>query len=142
MIVYADSSFIVSLYVNDAHSGEARRRVREVSSLVFTSLHRAEWVHALAKQQFWGNLTAERAEQFDAQLASDQAGGLWRETELPDVSFEICADLARRHAARLGVRTLDSLHVACALELKAERFWTFDERQATLARAEGLKTNS
>jgi hypothetical protein len=29
-----------------------------------------------------------------------------------------------------GVRTLDSLqHVACALELKAERFWTFDDRQ-------------
>jgi len=38
------------------------------------------------------------------------------------------------------VRTLDSLHVACALELKAERFWTFDERQAKLARVEGLKT--
>ena len=27
--------------------------------------------------------------------------------------------LARRHAARLGSRTLDALHVACALELKA-----------------------
>jgi len=25
--------------------------------------------------------------------------------------------------------------------LKAERFWTFDERQAKLAKAEGLKTN-
>jgi len=34
---------------------------------------------------------------------------------------------------------LDSLHVACALELKADRFWTFDERQAKLAKAEGLK---
>jgi predicted nucleic acid-binding protein len=38
------------------------------------------------------------------------------------------------------VRTLDSLHVACALELKAGRFWTFDERQGKLARGEGLKT--
>ena len=37
-------------------------------------------------------------------------------------------------------RTLDTLHVACALELKAEHFWTFDERQAKLALAEGLKT--
>jgi len=43
--------------------------------------------------------------------------------------------------ATLGVRTLDSLHVACALELKAERFWTFDERQARLAEAVGLNTN-
>ena len=48
------------------------------------------------------------------------------------------AELGPRHAARLGARTLDSLHVACALELRAERFWTFDERQKRLARAEGL----
>jgi predicted nucleic acid-binding protein len=40
-----------------------------------------------------------------------------------------------------SVRTLDSLHVACALELKADRFWTFDERQAKLARARGLRTS-
>ena len=41
------------------------------------------------------------------------------------------AQLARRHVARLGGRTLDTLHVASALELKAKQFWTFDERQAS-----------
>jgi predicted nucleic acid-binding protein len=59
--------------------------------------------------------------------------------DLPEMVFDICADLARRHGPRLGVRTLDSLHVASALQLKAERFWTFDERQAKLAKVEGLK---
>ncbi len=34
--------------------------------------------------------------------------------------------------------TLDTLHVASALELGAERFWTFDEQQAKLAKAAGL----
>jgi predicted nucleic acid-binding protein len=51
------------------------------------------------------------------------------------------ADLARRYGPKLGMRTLDTLRVACALELKAERFWTFDERQAKLAKAGGLKTS-
>jgi hypothetical protein len=37
---------------------------------------------------------------------------------------------------------LESLHVACALELRAERFWAFDERQARLAEAAGLDTNA
>jgi len=58
---------------------------------------------------------------------------------MPEDAFELCADLARRYGPKLGVRTLDSLHVASALELKAERFWTFDERQAKLAKAVGLK---
>jgi hypothetical protein len=32
--------------------------------------------------------------------------------------------------------------VACALELRAERFWTFDERQAKLAEAVGLDASA
>lgn len=58
---------------------------------------------------------------------------------MPDHVYDRCADLARKYGPRLGTRTLDSLHIACALELKAERFWTFDERQAKLAKAAGLK---
>lgn len=75
------------------------------------------------------------------QLEADKVAGAWVEVALPEKALDLCADLARRHGAKLGVRTLDSLHVACALELKAERFWTFDERQAKLAKAVGLKTS-
>jgi predicted nucleic acid-binding protein len=70
----------------------------------------------------------------------DLKTGIWERVELPENAWELCADLARRHGARFGTRTLDSLHVACALELNAERFWTFDDRQAKLAKAAGLKT--
>ena len=60
----------------------------------------------------------------------------------PSRAWETSIELARRHGPTLGVRTLDSLHVACALELRAERFWTFDERQMKLADAVGLDTSS
>jgi len=60
---------------------------------------------------------------------------------MPDSAFDRSIDVARRFGPSLGTRTLDSLHVACALELKAEKFWTFDERQAKLAEAVGLDTN-
>lgn len=139
MSPYLDSSFVVSLYMSDVHSAEARQRVRAESSFVLTPLHIAEWAHALAQQEFRGNLTANSARQVHAQFLADQTAGLWYEIALPDHAFTLCADLARRHGSRLGVRTLDSLHVACALELRAERFWTFDDRQAKLAKAEGLK---
>jgi predicted nucleic acid-binding protein len=85
-------------------------------------------------------MTAERAKRAHAQFVSDQAANLWREAPLPENVFELCSDLARRYGPRLGMRTLDTLHVACAIELKAERFWTFDERQAKLAKAQGMKS--
>jgi predicted nucleic acid-binding protein len=43
--------------------------------------------------------------------------------------------------AKVGTRTLDTLHVASALELRATEFWTFDDRQAKLAKAVGLKVS-
>ncbi|MBM4156595.1 MAG: type II toxin-antitoxin system VapC family toxin [Lentisphaerae bacterium] len=40
---------------------------------------------------------------------------------------------------RMGCRTLDILHVACALQLKPTEFLTFDHRQRKLAAHAGLK---
>jgi predicted nucleic acid-binding protein len=101
----------------------------------------AEWDHAIGQHQFRGNLTAENGDRLNAQFTSDRTSGLWREVAVPDGAFDLCADLARRHASKIGMRTLDTLHVACALELKADEFWTFDERQAKLAKAQGMKTS-
>ena len=125
--------------MTDAHSSEARQRILTVPSFGLTHLHLADWAHALAQQEFWGNLTPDKARRIHADFLSDEASGVWHQMALPESAFEFCIHLARKHGAKLGVRTLDSLHVACAFELKAERFWTFDERQANLARAEGLK---
>jgi predicted nucleic acid-binding protein len=49
------------------------------------------------------------------------------------------AELSQRHTPKLGTRSLDVLHVACALELKLRHFLTFDTLQQQLAKAEGLR---
>ena len=105
-----------------------------------TALHRAEWAHAIERHVFQGHLSRVEAQRLHGDFEQDRTGGVWVEVDFPILTFEVCTQLGRRHTARLGNRTLDALHVACALELKAERFWTFDERQAKLARAAGLKT--
>ncbi len=140
MKTYVDTSFIVCLYVTDSHSIDSRQRVQTLSTVWWTPLHSAEWAHAIAQQVFRGTLSPSEAQKMYRQLEDDRTDGPWLEVGLPDRALDLCADLARRYGPKLGVRTVDSLHVACALELKAEGFWTFDERQAKLAKAEGLKT--
>ena len=140
MTVYADTSFLVSLYVPDRHSSEAERRLGARPLVWFTSLHRAEWTHAIYQHVFQQKMSASQAQRVLRALEGDLARGLWLQSEVPEDAFQGCVELARQHCSRLGVRTLDSLHVAAALELKAERFWTFDERQAKLAHLAGLKT--
>jgi predicted nucleic acid-binding protein len=107
-------------------------------SVWLTEFNRAELANAVFQQVFLKRLTPADAAQVWSDFKRDCADGVWAWVGFPLQAWETCADLARRFGPTLGVRTLDSLHVACALELKAERFWTFDERQARLAKAVGL----
>jgi predicted nucleic acid-binding protein len=140
LTVYADSSFFVSAYVTDQHSHHARQALKNRPQLWLTPLHRAEWANAVAQHVFRKSLTGTQARQIYNEFERDRTGGLWLEVELPSTVFEISTELSRVYTPQLGTRTIDTLHVAGALELKAERFWTFDDRQKKLAKAVGLKT--
>ncbi|MFB3921073.1 MAG: type II toxin-antitoxin system VapC family toxin [Terriglobia bacterium] len=140
MSTYADTSFLVSLYIPDRHSPEAERRMASHPVIWLTPLHVAEWAHAVEQHVFRKMISRSEADRCHQGFQQHRESRLWMEVGMPESAFERCAALARSHGARLGLRTLDTLHVASALELGAQHFWTFDERQKRLARAVGLKT--
>lgn len=125
--------------MDDAHSIEAQRRMATHPQIWLLPLHRVEWVHAIAQHVFRGEVSRSEAEAFYSAFEADRKLRLFLEQDMPEAVFEVAVALARKHVPHLGCRTLDTLHVASALELGAQRFWTFDDRQAKLARAVGLK---
>jgi predicted nucleic acid-binding protein len=140
LTVYADTSVLVSLYVSDSHLPAAKELMKSNPRVFFTPLHLAECFHAIAQQVFQRRISLDQAESAYGDLEKDLKAGVWLEVPLPESALVSCSDLARLHGPKLGMRTLDTLHVACALELKAKRFLTFDERQKKLAKAQGMKT--
>jgi predicted nucleic acid-binding protein len=138
--IYVDSSFFVSIYLRDRHFAEAKRHISRHARIWLTPLHRAEWAHSVAQHVFLREISADQAQTICATFERDRASRFWLEVSVPEMAFERCVSLAQQYATRLNSATLDTLHVASALELGAERFWTFDERQAKLAKAVGLKT--
>ena len=141
MSTYADSSFLVSLYIPNQHFRIARRLLERHGRIWLTPLHRAEWEHAVARGLFQKEISASEVQAIRNKLTLHCKDGLWAEVGFPEIAFERCIQLAKQYGTRTGMATLDTLHVASALELGAERFWTFDERQAKLARVVGLKTS-
>jgi predicted nucleic acid-binding protein len=138
--VYADTSFLASLYAADSHSAEAQRRVRLRSPEFFlTPLLELELMNALQLRVFRREASSTEARKSGADLESDIRDGLFTNVPVTAQAYETAQRVAQRQTASIGTRTLDILHVACAVLLKADRFWTFDERQAALARAEGLR---
>jgi hypothetical protein len=82
------------------------------------------------------DLLAPTLADFNADFASGhlrQADILWR------AALNRAAELSQLHTPELGTRSLDVLHVACAVELQLSHFLTFDIRQSKLAAVAGLK---
>ena len=141
MSIYADSSFFVSIYLVDTHTSEALRRLSPHPRVWFTPFHRAEIASAVGQQVYRRHISQERAARTHERVARHLARSVWVAAEFPPPAFDRATELAQTHAALLGTRTLDTLHVAAAIELGATEFWTFDERQARLAKATGLKVS-
>lgn len=140
MSVYADTSLLISYYVNDSNSVRAQSVIHAmIDPLPFTSLHRLEMRNALALCVFRRVLTAA------------QAGAAWSDVERDLRSgrlaphpvnwtpvYRSAAQYAAAHSPTIGCRSLDVLHVSLAKTLKVSEFFTFDARQKTLALALGM----
>ena len=142
MIVYADTSFQVAAYIVDVHSPAVVNRMVKMPQVYLTPFSRSEIANAIHRQAFTGQLSLPEVQRAWQSFKSDCEVGVWQSVPFPSPAWETCIDIARKLGPTLGVRTLDSLHGACALELKAQKFWTFDDRQARLAEAVGLDTSA
>ncbi len=140
MRLYADTSVLVSLYCLDAHSIKAAQLVQRFDPFIFlTPLVELELANALQLRIFRKEATVAEIRVARAELQKHVAGGFFNTVAMPITVYELSRRIALRQSAATGTRTLDILHVGSAILLRAEKFWTFDERQAELARAEGLK---
>jgi predicted nucleic acid-binding protein len=138
---YLDTSFLVSLYTIDANSATALTMIAEAKGpFPLAALCELELTNAVQLRVFRREITAAHARAVVAAFRSDVASGFFQLVPMTAVVFDQALRLSRRHAAAMGVRTFDILHVATALTLRLPAIYTFDPRQAQLARAAGLKT--
>jgi predicted nucleic acid-binding protein len=138
--VYADSSFVTSPYVQDSHKSEFLSRLAARPTVWVTPFHKAEVANAIFLHVFYKKLKSNEASRAWSEFQQDIRAGVWIPVNFPAGAWETSVEFAVRFGPAIGVRTLDSLHVASALELRADKFWTFDERQEKLAAAVGLDT--
>jgi predicted nucleic acid-binding protein len=142
LTAFADSSFLFSLYAQDANSAAAIARVRyAVPPLLSTDLGELEITNGVALRLFRKELRPIEARSVLDLFRKDIETGVVRIIPLPSSAYQQAAQIAARHTPALGTRTLDVLQVVSALVLKADTFFTFDQKQAKLASALGLRVS-
>ena len=140
-MIYADSSFLVSLYLRDANSATARSEMlSNPQQIALSRIAALEVRNAFRLAVFRGWITPEQDKQLQTLFHSDSNGGFLQ--PVPFSSDDVFAEaerLSKAETAMLGNRSLDVLHIACARLTELNGFASFDERQRNLARKVGLQ---
>ena len=142
MKIYAEPSFLVSLYIPDINSAAALNAMQvSTGNLLITVLGELEVVNAFGLRVFRREASQAAAESALANFEKDLRGGTLQSRGLSDDVFERALQLSRQTTPKLGTRAADLLHVAAALEFGAEYLFSFDQKQRKLARSLHLKLN-
>jgi predicted nucleic acid-binding protein len=140
---YADTGFLMSLYGRDSNSPRAVALVSRHKPVFFlTEFGEVELANAIERLLFsrqgaayW---TLREAQAVRARLEQHATAGVFQLRPVPNEAWQTAIRLSRHYTAKLGTRTLDVLHVALALSLGPDVFFTFDRRQWKLAKMVGL----
>ncbi|HET7623902.1 MAG TPA: type II toxin-antitoxin system VapC family toxin [Verrucomicrobiae bacterium] len=141
MVAFADTGFIASLYLEESTSKAADAALgAERHSIPFTPLIELELRNSFNRAVQRRRITIEEREALWRDVESDIAAGFLVPTPIaPGELHELARQLSDRHTPVLGTRSLDLLHVAAALILETEIFFSFDEHQRKVAARERLK---
>jgi predicted nucleic acid-binding protein len=130
---------MISVYVVDSNTSKALPLIRSARfPLLATALTEFELENAIWQYQFRRELTNTEIKASIGAFRRDLTSPLFEMKPFGAAVFRKASLLSASRTPRLGTRALDVLHVASAIVLGAQEFYTFDRGQAKLADAEGL----
>jgi predicted nucleic acid-binding protein len=139
--VVSDTSFLFSLFGNDAHTLTARNWVSQRGLPIAVSVfNRYEFQNAIRFAAFRKAISdAESSSTLDSFEADLKSGHLQLVSVDLSAVLNEASNISARHTTSGGHRSFDILHIAVARILKASHFLTFDVNQRKLAKSVQLE---
>ncbi|MBC8041045.1 MAG: type II toxin-antitoxin system VapC family toxin [Opitutaceae bacterium] len=144
MKIYADTSFLVSLYLKtDSLHAPAVAEVgswKQAPELPLTPFALVEIENTLSRLVHKGKLNTRETTALLGLIKEDVGGGFLRSAPLRAYTWlETARDLSRSVTPHTGTRTLDVLHLSVAHAEECTHLASFDVNQRRAAAAMGLK---
>jgi uncharacterized protein len=136
MILYADTSSLVKLYVEEAGSDAVRELVRKADMVASCRVALPEMVSALTRRYHNRQIETPLYELLIQAVRND-----WKHLVVLEFDEQLAADLVKRHA----LRGYDAVHLASAVQLSNKDqvnmvFSSYDHQLMQAAKDEGLVT--
>ena len=136
MRAFLDSSSFAKRFLDEDGSDEVETACAEATELGLSVLCVPEIVSALSRRRRERSLTRGQYDSVKRRLIDDV-----RDADIVNLTVSVVSSSITVLEAS-PVRALDALHVACALEWRADLFVSSDKRQLGAAKKAGLNTKS
>ena len=129
-MLYLDTSAFLKLYFKE-HGSEAVQQLiaSQRHPLPVWEIQQMEMVNAMRLKVFWKEISLAEAERQISLFKDRRRRGLYYKAEIDRLELSETFERLSLQTVRNGGRTMDILHVACALVLGASHFLTFDNLQ-------------
>lgn len=135
---FVDTSALAKRYLAEPASAEFDAWFVQSAPIIVSLLTTVELSSTLHKCQRTGRVSATQLAEVEAVFARDVGDGCIDVLDLSPSAFHVARALLATHAAD-GLRTLDALQLAAAVEAGASTFVTSDHKLAAAAAASGLR---
>lgn len=136
MILYLDTSSLVKLYIDEAHSEQVRYWINDAEILATSRIAYPEMLSAFSRRRGNGDITDQNFEKIYTQMNAD-----WPNYAVLDIDEKKAGALVIKH----GLRAFDAVHLEAALALQIDSehiriaFTSFDKKLNNAAASDGLK---
>lgn len=138
-MIYADTSLLVSIFLPEPWSDQARSWLTKQQGVAFVSdLNILEFKNALNLALFYERITESDHARISRQWMHMIETESFQIEPLKAQVWDLAERISGQHTPKIGTRSLDVLHVAFACFVQCESFGTFDSKQRILAEAVGL----
>lgn len=142
-MIYLDTSAWLKLYIRETGSNEVQKVLSSQSEpLPLWEIQEMELRNALRLKVFWGDISQSDSDHQVELLEDRKRKGQYVYPRFDRVSLFNRVRALTDLTPKSGCRTMDILHVACAIEIQAEQFVSYDLRQIQLAKQAGLRVFS
>jgi predicted nucleic acid-binding protein len=141
-VIYCDTSFLLALYVERDffHVQASRLAAKFKEPIPLTLLSELELVNGIRRGLAAKIIPIEEHDAIFRQIVEDESHGILVRLAVHQADyFAKARELSKKFTPEISARSLDILHVAAALLLKARDFGSFDDKQRILAAKTGLK---
>jgi predicted nucleic acid-binding protein len=138
-VIYFDSSYVVKCYLNEAGADKVQALAAKTQGIASCEIARLEFAATLHRHLREGRINEQRLEEANGYFADDQRNGVWRWLPPSSSLIESASGRVLKLAATVFLRSVDALHLTCAVENGFAEIYTNDRHMMGAAPHFGLK---